>query len=65
MGWEHRPLSRSMKRPAPQVPFTGPDDLVSLEYSRSKAHRLDPSASCSRVHGPFRATLLLAIIAFG
>src|SRR5260370_37480165 len=40
-----------MKRPAPQVPFTDPDDLVSLEYSRSEAHRLDPSASRSREHG--------------
>src|SRR5216684_304072 len=37
-------VTASMKRPAPQVPFTDPDDLVSLEYSRSEAHRLDPSA---------------------
>src|SRR5229473_3403090 len=46
-------LTASMKRSAPQVPFTGPgpDDLVSLEYSRSEAHRLDPSASRSREHG--------------
>ncbi len=44
-------VTASMKRPAPQVPFTDPDDLVSLEYSRSEAHRLDPSASRSREHG--------------
>jgi hypothetical protein len=44
-------VTASMKRPAPQVLFTAPDDLVSLEYSRLEAHRLDPSASRSRGHG--------------